>query len=71
MPKGKTVEAEKRSGSRTVGGNVKTLFTITPEHNEALRDEAFRRAMERGSRKPDASEILREILDAWVAKKRR
>ncbi len=75
MPKrrtvGKTIATEKQTGLRTAGGNVKTLFTITPQHNDALRDEAFRRATEKGSRKPDASEVLREILDAWIAKMRR
>ena len=57
--------------ARTAGGNVKSMFTISPEQDRALREEAFKRAMERGSRKPDASEILREVLDEWLAKRSR
>jgi hypothetical protein len=36
---------------------------------EALRTEAFRRAQERGSGRPDASEVLREALDAWMKRR--
>lgn len=33
---------------------------------EALRREAFRRAPAAGYGKPDASKVLRELLDAWM-----
>lgn len=49
-------------------GLVLAGFRLRPDQLEALRREAFRRAEERGSRKPDASELLREALDAWLAK---
>jgi hypothetical protein len=32
------------------------------------RRAAHKRAQERGSLKPDASELVREALDAWLAK---
>ncbi len=59
-----------RPWARTAGGNVKALFTITPEQERALREVAFERAMAKGHRRPDASEVLREVLDAWLAKRR-
>ncbi len=55
---------------RTKQGFLVKPFTISPHHWEALRREAFRRAAEVGSGKPDASALLREILDAWLAKQR-
>jgi len=74
MPKRKAVakvESEGRTWAKTAGGNVKALFVITPEQEKALRDEAFKRATAAGSRKPDASAVLREVLDLWLAKGRR
>jgi hypothetical protein len=53
---------------RTKLGLVIKPFTIDPRHWEALRREAFKRAADAGSGKPDASAVLREILDAWIAK---
>lgn len=47
-------------------GLVKAQFSIAPEHEKALRNEAFRRAQQRGSGRPDASEVLREVLDGWI-----
>ncbi len=58
--------AATRPWARTKGGNVKALFTISPEHEKALRDEALRRAYAVRSAKPDASAVLREILDGWL-----
>jgi hypothetical protein len=55
---------------RTKQGNVVKPFTIEPRHWDALRREAFRRAAEAGLGKPDASAVLREVLDAWIAKGR-
>ncbi len=44
------------------------LYRLRPDQIAALRREALRRAVERDSGKPDASEVLRELLDAWLAK---
>jgi hypothetical protein len=41
-------------------------LTLDPDHLSALRAEALRRAREKKSARPDASAVLREILDAWV-----
>jgi hypothetical protein len=60
-----------RTWSRTAGGNRKWQFTIAPEHEEALVEEATKRAAARGSRRLDASEVLREILDEWIRKRSR
>lgn len=43
-------------------------YRLRPEQIAALRREALRRAEASGSGKPDASEIVREALDAWLAK---
>ncbi len=51
---------------RTKEGFVVKPFTIDPRHWEALRREAFRRAAAAGYGKPDASKVLRELLDAWM-----
>jgi hypothetical protein len=58
-----------RPWARTAGGLVKTQVTISPEQERALREEAFRRALAVGSGKPDASEVLREVLDEWLKKR--
>lgn len=70
--KGKTVAEPKRerSWNRTVGGNVKAMVVITPAQDRALREEAFKRAQAAGLTRPDASAVLREVLDAWLAKRR-
>ncbi len=73
MPKAK-VKAESemaRAWARTKGGMTKALFTITPEQEAELRAEAFKRATARGSGRPDASEVVREILAAWMKKRGR
>lgn len=49
-------------------GLEKVMYRLDPKQIQALRAEAFRRAEERGSGRPDASEVLREIVDAWIAK---
>ncbi len=43
-------------------------FRMKPEQLAALRKEARRRAEERDSNKPDASELVREAVDLWLAK---
>ncbi len=53
---------------KTAAGLIIKPFTISQAHWDALRREAFRRAERLGSGKPDAGAVLREILDAWIAK---
>ncbi len=48
---------------------VPVLVRMTKGQKRALSEEAFRRAQERGSSKLDSSEVLREILDAWVTRR--
>jgi hypothetical protein len=43
---------------------------LRPDQIKALQLEAIRRAAVRGSMKPDASEVVREAVDAWLAKHR-
>ena len=44
-----------------------TTIRLRPEHLEALRVAAIKRATTRGAGKADASEVLREVLDRWMA----
>jgi hypothetical protein len=39
---------------------------VTPVQATALRAEAWKRAKERGRSIADASEVVREALDAWM-----
>jgi hypothetical protein len=50
-----------------------TTFRIRREQWDALRTEATRRALEsdKGDRRPDASRIVREAIDEWLAKRAR
>ncbi len=59
-----------RSGRmrRTKAGHVVKPFAITDAQWAALRRAAFKRAETSGFGRPDASAVLREILDAWIAK---
>ncbi len=47
------------------------LYRLRPDQIEALRREALRRALAGKAGKPDASELVREALDAWLAKQPR
>ena len=47
---------------------VKAQYTLEERQVTALRSESLRRAAERPRGRPDASEVLREIIDAWIAK---
>ncbi len=42
-------------------------YRLRPEQVDALRKEALRRAAARSSGKPDASELVREAVDMWLA----
>jgi hypothetical protein len=63
-------EAERRGprGSPLWKGMGKGTFSLTSDQLKALRAEALRRAAEAGSGRPDASALVREALDAWLAK---
>jgi hypothetical protein len=65
------MQIEPKAWRSAAAGNVKAIVRITPEQDRALRDEAFRRAAESGSRKPDASAVLREVLDDWLRRRRK
>lgn len=54
-----------RVGKRT--GFVKATFSLTPAQVDALRAQAEKRRPS-GALRADASEVLRELLDAWMAK---
>lgn len=49
----------------------KAQYVLEVRQIEALREAAAERAQERRSGRMDASEILREVLDAWIAKRKR
>jgi len=51
-------------------GNVKVLLRISPEQHRALQDEALKRATAAGSLRPDASAVLREVLCAWLERRK-
>ncbi len=63
--------AEKRAAGKAAGekGTVPAQFQVEPRHVAALREEALRRAQERGGGRLDVSELVREILDDWIAKR--
>ncbi len=56
------------TGRKTKGGLVQVTVSLDPRHLAALRAEALRRAAAAGSGRLDASAVLRELLDAWLAK---
>lgn len=70
---GRRATPDKRS---TLGGRgmkkglVKTMFSVEPRQLEALREEATLRMQERKVGRIDASEVLREALDAWMKRRR-
>lgn len=55
---------------RMAGGGEKGQVVLAPEQWAALRAEAFKRAQERGSQKLDTSEVLREIVGAWLKRRK-
>jgi uncharacterized membrane protein len=46
----------------------KSQYVLETRQIEALREAAAERARERRTSRMDASEILREVLDAWIGK---
>lgn len=47
-------------------GLVQFICRLRPEQAAALRDEGWKRARDRGRGIPDASEVVREAIDAWM-----
>ncbi len=45
------------------------VVRLEPAQIAALKAEALRRARERGSMKPDASELVREALVLWLRRR--
>jgi hypothetical protein len=56
----------KRPSNPRAKGLVPATFRFAPDQLAALRREALRRAGERGSAKPDASELIREAVNLWL-----
>lgn len=48
---------------------IDTRYVVTRAQKAALYREATIRAELRGQSKPDSSEVLREVLSAWMAKR--
>ena len=46
----------------------KGQYVLEERQIRALREEAVRRAAERHAGRLDASEVLREVIDAWIAR---
>ncbi|HYG70113.1 MAG TPA: hypothetical protein VD838_20730 [Anaeromyxobacteraceae bacterium] len=66
-------KAKPATPTRKVGprsGLTRATFSIELEQLAALQAEAMKRAQERGSLKPDASEVVREAIASWMARRR-
>lgn len=50
-------------------GLERMMVRLEPSQIAALKREALRRANERGSMKPDASELVREALVLWLRRR--
>ncbi|MGC3998089.1 MAG: hypothetical protein QM767_11600 [Anaeromyxobacter sp.] len=64
----KAIKASGKVGPRS--GFVKATFSLLPEQLAAVVTEAQDRAQERGVVRADASEVVREALEAWSKQKR-
>jgi hypothetical protein len=60
---------KKTSEPGDAGRMMKVQYVLEARHVHELRAEALKRAAERGAGKPDASEVLRDILDAWLKRR--
>ena len=65
------IQASSSGSNRQKKGLEKVMYRLEPGQIRALRSEAFRRAQERGSGRPDASEVLRELVDVWMSRSAR
>jgi len=67
-PQKKLAAPEPIGQARYRKGHKPVLVRLTDAQLVVLRKEAARRAMEAGSIRPDMSALVREALDAWLAK---
>lgn len=51
-------------------GLTKATFSLEPAQLEVLRAEATRRMQERKAGRIDASEVVREAIEAWAKRRR-
>lgn len=58
--------AQRKVGPRS--GLIKVMISVKPEQFARIQAEAFHRAQAAGSLKTDASALIREAIDAWLAK---
>lgn len=66
MPKKKVT----RGPGRPPAGRVKVMVSLDPPQLAELRKEAFRRAAAGPRWRPDVSEVIREAVGAWIAKRK-
>jgi hypothetical protein len=59
----------KRIG-RPPEGRVKILISVEPAQLTALRREAFARATAEDRGRPDVSALIRDAIDAWIARRK-
>lgn len=57
-------------GRPTKGGLVQVMLTLDPADLEKLRAEALRRAQARKSARRDVSELVREAIALWLARRK-
>jgi hypothetical protein len=60
--------ARKKATTRTAARArlVKATFSIAPDQLAAVVAEARRRALQRGTARADAGQVVREALDQWM-----
>ncbi len=68
--KAKAARPAARPSSSKEAEYAVTTVRLTRDQWATLRRAAMERSLERGG-KPDSSEILRDVLDEWIAKKQR
>jgi len=64
----KNSELRRPERSAAFKGYQKVTVSFTPEQAAALKHEALHRALDAGATRPDAGQIVREALDAWLTK---
>ena len=64
----KAIKVSRKVGPKS--GMVKATFSLEPEQLAALLAEAQRRAQERGAMRSDTSEVVRELMAAWMKGRR-
>jgi hypothetical protein len=66
----KAMKANPKSKIGPRSGFIKATFSLEPEQLAAVVGEAQRRAGAAGRIRADASEVVREALDAWIGKRK-